>query len=318
MLIGIGETAKRGTVLSYARGNLALVAFSAFALALVGFAVAGTASRANAASVSCVSPIASCGCTITKPGFYVLANDLSSSQGLTSRNGCIDIQASKVVLNAGKPTLTGQFNGAFNITGGGGTTPSGIGIHILKGSGNNFIELATNRVEGWDVGILVQGDGNIVEDFQAASFSTTLPNGTAGVEIDGGQGNNINDFSVGSNKNYGIWIRGASNNQINCSNTNNNGNIGVYIGCSPNGPINGNCSPSVSPSTHNRIFDHSANSNTKYGVLIDLGNTGNVVTDVQAHQNGTTDLLDENPNCDQNRWFFLSFGTASPSCIPLD
>jgi hypothetical protein len=271
-------------------------------------------SQADAAVTACVSPIASCGCTITKSGFYALANDLSSSQGLTAKNGCIDIKAPKVVLNAGKPLTTN----AFNITGPGGTTPTGIGIHILKGSNKDFIELAGSNIEGWDVGILVEGNGNIVEFFNAGrSFSSSaIPNGTAGVEINGGSNNNINDFDGAShNKNYGVWLRGASNNQINCSNTRDNGNIGVYVGCSANGPVNGKCSPAVPPSNNNRIYDHESDNNGKFGIVIDLGNTGNIVTDFGGHSNGTTDLLDENANCDNNQWFFDFFDTASPGCI---
>ena len=150
---------------------------------------------------------------------------------------------------------------------------------------------------------------------RTASAPRRSRNGTAGVEINGGKNNNINDFTVGKNNNYGVWLRGASNNQINCSNTEDNGNIGVYVGCSVNGPINGKCSPAVPPSNNNFIYDHSARNNTKDGVVIDLGNTGNVVTDVFGSSNGDTDLLDENSNCDNNRWFFDGFGTASPSCI---
>jgi hypothetical protein len=280
-------------------------------------------SQANAAVTACVSPIGSCGCTITSSGFYSLANDLSSSQGLTAKNGCIDIKASKVVLNTGRPIINGKFSNppGFNIEGPSGATPTGIGIHILKGSNQDFLELP-GKIEGWDVGILVEGSKNIVEDFQAAGFalSTAVPNGTAGVEINGGSNNNINDFNVNKNLNYGIWLRGASNNQINCSSSDNNGNIGVYVGCSANGPINGKCSPAVPPSNNNQIYDHVAQNNAKYGVVIDLGNSGNIVTDVRAAGNSTMDLLDENANCDNNRWFFDGGSTTvsttvSPACI---
>ena len=267
-------------------------------------------SQTDVAVTSCVSPITSCGCTITTSGFYILANALSSSQGLTANNGCIDISASHVVLNSGKPVTSGVKHGGFSIDGPGGGTPTGIGIHILKGSNKDFLELP-GAVDGWDVALLVEGNNNIV-DFD---FEGPPANGTAGIEINGGSNNNINDFRSNNNKNYGVWLRGASNNQINCSDSDNNGNIGVYIGCSANGPINGKCSPKVPPSNNNRIFDHSADSNTKYGVVIDLGNTGNIVTDLTAETNGTMDLLDENKNCDHNRWFFLGFNTASPGCI---
>jgi hypothetical protein len=268
-------------------------------------------SQADVAVTSCVSPITSCGCTITTSGFYKLANALSSSQGLTANNGCIDITAPNVVLNTGKPVVSGDTNGGFNIEGPGGGTPTGIGIHILKGSNNDFLELPS-AVDGWDVALLVESNNNIV-DF--AFVGQPVPNGTAGIEINGGNNNNINDFRSNNNKNYGVWLRASSNNQINCSNSNSNGNIGVYVGCSDKGPINAKCSPKVGPSNNNRIFDHSSDNNTKYGVVIDLGNTGNIVTDLTAETNGIMDLLDENKNCDHNRWFFLGFNTASPACI---
>ena len=302
------SNAKSTSIFVCVRENALKIGAGLLVSGVVALAVFGPAPNARAQDVkadakvtSCVSPIASCGCTITKSGFYRLANDLMSSQGLTAKNGCIDIKAPKVILNTGKPVTGGHTNGGFNITGTGGMTPSGIGVHILKGSNNDFVELPS-RIEGWDVGILVEGNSNIVEDFDAAdSFSASaIPNGTAGVEINGGRNNNINDFTVGKNKNYGVWLRGASNNQINCSNTEDNGNIGVYVGCSVNGPINGKCSPAVPPSNNNFIYDHSARNNTKDGVVIDLGNTGNVVTDVFGSSNGDTDLLDENSNCDNN------------------
>jgi hypothetical protein len=93
----------------------------------------------------CGSTIASCGCTITKSGFYKVTADLLSSQGLTKMNGCIDIKASKVVLSAGKPVVGFSFQ-AFNVTGPGGGTPTGIGIHILKHSNGDFIELADSSM----------------------------------------------------------------------------------------------------------------------------------------------------------------------------
>jgi len=265
-------------------------------------------SEPDAAVTACGSSIATCGCTITKSGFYQVTADLLSSQGLTAKNGCIDIKASKVTLNVGKPPPPHQRSQGFDLTGPGGMTPTGIGIHILKGSNGDFVELPS-EVDGWDVAILVEGSNNIVEDF-GARF-----NGTAAVEINGGKNNNINDFSSGSNKNFGVWLRGASNNQVNCSNTDDNGNVGVYIGCSSTGLINAKCSPSVPASNSNRIYDHSATGNSKYGVVIDLGNTNNSVSDVNSSGNTTMDMVDANPSCDHDVWFFNGFTTASESCI---
>jgi hypothetical protein len=296
-------------------GSVVVVAIATLAATLASAPrVRAEDSQAKTAGEKCESTIASCGCTITKSGFYKITADLLSSQGLTKMNGCIDIKASKVILTAGKPVVSFNFQ-AFNITGPGGLAPTGIGIHILRHSNGDYIELADGLIQGWDVGILVEGNNNIVEDFQAARFSSPVPNGTAGVEINGGSNNNINDFSVDHNLNYGVWLRAASNNQINCSNTQRNGNIGVYVGCSVDGPINGACSPAVPPSNNNRIYDHDSENNTNRGVVIDLGNTGNIVTDLSGFGNGSVDLLDENPSCDNNQWFFDRFGTAMPGCI---
>jgi hypothetical protein len=293
-------------------GTMAVVAFvSAGAMFASAPSVRAQDSLADAVT-PCVSPIASCGCTITTSGFYKLANGLSSSQGLTANNGCIDISASNVILNTAKPVTSGVTHGAFDIDGPGGGTPTGIGIHLLKGSNADFLELP-GKVEGWDVGLLVESNGNIV-DFGFNDFAF-IPNGTAGIEINGGSNNNINDFQSDGNNNYGVWLRGASNNQINCSDSDNNGNIGVYVGCSASGPINGKCSPKVPPSNNNRIFDHTSNNNGKYGIVIDLGNTGNIVSGAEGNSNGTMDMLDENKNCDHNRWFFDGFNMASPGCI---
>jgi hypothetical protein len=291
-------------------------ALSMFAVAIVGAGILiASAPRAqaqdsesDAAVTACGNSIATCGCTITKSGFYQVTADLLSSQGLTAKNGCIDIKASKVNLNFGKPPPPHQRSQGFNLTGPGGMTPTGIGLHILKGSNGDLVELPS-QVDGWDVAILVEGSSNIVEDFDANT------NGTAGVEINGGKNNNINDFGAGNNKNFGVWLRGASDNQVNCSNTDDNGNVGVYIGCSSTGLINAKCSPSVRASNSNRIYDHSASDNLKYGVVIDLGNTNNSVSDVNSSGNTTMDMVDANASCDHNVWFFNGFATASESCI---
>jgi hypothetical protein len=308
----IGETteSRRRWFASLASG------LSKIAIAIVGASLLiASAPRAqaedsepDAAVTACGNSIATCGCTITKSGFYQVTANLLSSQGLTAKNGCIDIKASKVNLNFGKPPPPHQRSQGFNLTGPGGGTPTGIGLHILKGSNGDFVELPV-EVDGWDVAILVEGSNNIVEDFDANS------NGTAAIEINGGKNNNINDFTAGSNKNFGVWLRGASNNQINCSNTDDNGNIGVYVGCSVTGLINAKCSPAVPPSNSNRIYDHSATDNSKYGVVIDLGNTRNSVSDVNSTGNTTMDMVDANASCDHDIWFFNGFDTASESCI---
>src|SRR5579885_614060 len=215
----------------------ATIFFSVGLLAAPGGGWPQDSSSASAKVTPCVNPIAACGCTITKPGFYNVTNDLNSGSGLTAKGGCIDIKASKVVLNTGH-IISGPQIAGYNITGPGGGSPTGIGIHILKGSNGDFLELPSN-ITGWDVGLLVEGNNNILENFSAGPLSGP-GNGTAGVEVKGGKNNNLNNFTAQENNNYGLWVRGASNNQFNCANTDSNTHIGTIVGCSSSG-IGGPC-----------------------------------------------------------------------------
>ena len=290
--------------------------WSSGALALaagVGFMTAGApaaaqlfAAKPKVAVKACPNAISACGCTIVKPGLYQVTANLMSSQGLTAKNGCLDVQAANVVL------ITGSYaNGApgatFDITGPSGTTPTGIGLHILRGSHDDVIELPS-ALSGWDVGILVEGDNNVVEGFEAEA------NGTAGVELNDAQKNNINDFSADSNNNYGVWLKQSSNNQINSSSSDSNVNIAVYLGCSPSGPVAAKCK-GVGDSNGNRIFDHTSAINGKYGFAIDLGDTGNIVTDSNNFGATVEDVFDANLNCGKNQWFYNTFTTRNATCI---
>ena len=264
------------------------------------------AARPKLGVTSCSSAISACGCTITKPGFYQVTANLISSQGLTAKNGCIDVQAANVVLITGS-YANGAPDATFDITGAGGGTPTGIGLHILHGSNDDVIELPS-ALSGWDVGILVEGNANVVEGFEAEA------NGSAGVELNNAQKNNINDFSADSHNNYGVWLKASSNNQINSSSSDSNVNIAVYIGCSPSGPVSAKCK-GVGDSLDNRIFDHTSAINGKYGFAIDLGDTGNIVTNSNNFGATIDDVFDANLSCGKNQWFYNTFTTRNASCI---
>lgn len=106
----------------------------------------------------------------------------------------------------------------------------------------------------------------------------------------------------------------SSNNQAGNGSSDNNLDTGVYIGCSATGPTDAKCK-GVGPSKGNRVYDGGASTNTKYGVAIDLGDTGNIVGDMEGGSNGTDDALDNNANCDSNVWVSDSFPNANQSCI---
>jgi Right handed beta helix region len=315
--------------------------------AILALAILTLASSANA---GCVSPITACGCTITKSGLYIINEDIDSTQGLTSRNGCIDIKASNVALVT-------EAEDVF-IEGPGGGSPSGIGIHVLKGSNNDFISpISTSDfpiVDGWNVGVLIEGHNVFLNDFISEDNGTVGvelnntssnnitdfdadDNGTNGVVVNNGSnnnvsnfssddngangialnkagGNNISDFDSEDNVNYGAWLKQSSKNKVNDFDTDDNGNIGVYVGCSGAGPKSASCQ-GVGNSNQNRIFDATVEDNTNYGIAVDLGDSKNIVTDTTDVDNGIDDLFDANSGCDSNQWFLNDFDTANKTCI---
>jgi parallel beta-helix repeat protein len=234
-------------------------------------------------------------------------HDLSIAQGLTAKKGCIDIKASNVFL---------LLNG-YSIAGD--NTKSGIGIHVLPGAKSVFVEgvasedsTANNSfvdIVNWDVGILWEGAQGILDDVESAL------NGTAGIVLNRATGNVISDFTLHENAVYGMWLKASSNNQIECGSISSNDNAGLYLGCSPSGPSGKRCK-GVGPSNKNHLYDMSSTNNA-IGIAIDLGNSGNAITDNFTFNNGTADLADKNPACGNDLWYGNDFDTqASDSgCI---
>jgi hypothetical protein len=269
--------------------------------ALVGMEPACADSSEAAAKVSCGSSISQCGCTITKPGVFTVTAKLSSGQGTTGNGDCIDIKAPNAKL----------FLQGFALTGVG----TGAGIRLLSSANGAFVEgtragagTGQSTISGWDIGIEDDASNTIVEDFESNS------NATAGVLLNKAHNSNINDFGASSNGVYGAWLKASSGNQINCSDTDSNTKIGLYVGCSSDGSLGSTCH-GVGPSKGNRLYDHSSSDNGSVGIAIDVGDTGNFVTDTQAHGNTSEDLSDQNTNCDRNLWILNNFTNANAGCI---
>jgi hypothetical protein len=274
---------------------------AALAIALLLFHGAAQAQAVESANTpACGSSIAACGCRITTSGTYTVTADLSGAAG-----DCIAIKANNVVLNINDHSITGPGSG----------TSTGAGIHVLKSSSGAFIEggggPSNITASGWKYGLEVQGK-NTISDW-------VNPNGNVvGIFLDGATGANINDFSADDNSVYGVWIRGGKGNQINCFGSRNNTGTGVYIGCH-NDDTRGTGCRGVKPSSGNRIYDFNSEDNGDAGVVIDVGNKGNVLTDLTIVTNaGGVDSIDENPSCGTDRWMdsgFDHFGVTSQSCI---
>jgi hypothetical protein len=280
------------------------VGWLTMAAVVVIFMATGAAYAQN-----CSQTITMCGCTINSPGVYTVEDDLVSTQGLTSENGCIDVNASNVTL-----ILNGH-----KVTGAG--TGTGIGIHLMPETENIFLEATGTDGNGHSTGFTTVtgwGNGVLTEATNVIADGPNTNSNTVGWELNHAKNNNINDFGASTNTQYGVWLRKSSGNQINCSGSGGNGIAGVYVGCSSSGPNGQTCGgeEGEGSSTHNYIYDHGAFSNTqKYGVAIEKGSKNNVIMDVFAEGNTVDDLYDGNTNCDNNLWRSNVFTTVNQSCI---
>jgi hypothetical protein len=269
---------------------------AALAIAFLFFNGTARAEADKASTTACSTSIAACGCTITKAGTYTLTADLTGGAG-----DCIDIKASNVILNTD----------GFSITGPGSGTSTGAGIDVLKSSSGTFIE-AASTLSGWKYGLEVQGKNTITDN-------TDFKDNVVGVFLDGATGANIADSEADDNTVYGVWIRGGKGNQVDTFDTDDNTGTGIYIGCHDDDTRGSKCA-GVKSSSGNRIFYLESEDNGDAGVVIDIGNEGNVITDVGIESNaGGVDSIDENPSCGTDQWFndgFSDFGVTSQSCIP--
>lgn len=269
--------------------NRATLFFQGVLLATVVTAGALMTPASASAQEVCPPTINACGCTITTPGSYKIGLAINSTQGLTPAGACIEVASSFVILDGAKK----------NITGPGGTTPSGIGVWVHRNFRSDFLEGRGSVISGWDVGLLIEGRQIFADDFTANT------NGTAGVELNNAEDVELTSPTASSNLNYGIWVRRTSSSDITNSKTQNNGNIGLYVGCSDLGPISAGC-PGVGPSPGNYIFTGGIAGNTNYGVALDIGAKNSIITN-QTLSGGThnskDDLFDANSSCGTNKWF---------------
>ena len=269
--------------------NRATLFFQGVLLAIVVTAGALMTPASASAQEVCPPTINACGCTITTPGSYKIGLAINSTQGLTPAGACIEVASSFVILDGAKK----------NITGPGGTTPSGIGVWVHRNFRSDFLEGPGSVISGWDVGLLIEGRQIFADDFTANT------NGTAGVELNNAEDVELTSPTASSNLNYGIWVRRTSSSDITNSKTQNNGNIGLYVGCSDLGPISAGC-PGVGPSPGNYIFTGGIAGNTNYGVALDIGAKNSIITN-QTLSGGThnskDDLFDANSSCSTNKWF---------------
>jgi hypothetical protein len=273
-----------------------------------------------AATVSCQPSISSCGCTITSAGLYQVTSDPTAT---VVGADCIDIKAPNVKLWVDGHTILGLGGG--------------IGIHILRTASGAFIEgldLGSGSfasIGSFGVGIQDDANGAIIAHVNESGNSSagvllnrvtgsavsdfSADNNTYGVELFGSTLSSIQRVTTDSNSIYGIWLTNSSRNIVNFFYARDNGVAGVYLGCQPSaGPTGGICKPS----NNNRIYDGPqvgiASASQQYGVAIDAGSGGNVVSGTAGSGDSSADLEDNNPGCGTDLWFNNS-GSTNMSCI---
>lgn len=163
-------------------------------------------------------------------------------------------------------------------------------------------------IEGWTVGVEIQGSQNVLEFFNANG------NDVAGIVLRRGSANNISDFVANNNGEFGVWIQQSNNNQLNCSNADNNGNAGIYSGCSQSESQQMGCRRNAA-SSGNRVFNLMVLNNGAYGIVLDSFTRHSVIADVSARGNPAADLSDQNSGCGTDLWFDNSFDSANQACV---
>lgn len=204
-----------------------------------------------------------------------------------------------------------QLSGAglSKIMGGTSSSNGGNGVTI---SGSKSFSVITFEASGnTGSGIMVSGSraGNI-------SSLTALGNGAYGVEVIGSIKTKIIATHVDLNGIYGVYLKASSGNEVSSPDgtIHCNGRIDVYLGCSDtDGPDGTACRIPSSANVIDNVTVFGTNVNP-YGIVIDLGNTGNKVRDSNASTDTVYDMYDAN-EADQNLWSGNTFTTANQSYI---
>jgi parallel beta-helix repeat protein len=283
---------------------------------------------ANAQPPKCDTTITACGCTIGVAGSYTVANELYASQGLTVKNGCIDIEGSNVHLDVGYYII-----GPGSDSNCDGTQPephltSGVGIHVLPTASSVYINGA--QVCGWNSG--VESEGNNVTLYETGAYINNvgvfLNNATAnnvgttisaanvtGFEISGGSGNSITESVAEHNSQYGFWVDGSKGNTVSDNVAGENNIAGFYLGCSSKGVVNPLIPCTTTTTTGNTVDSNVAVFNNKYGIAVERDSIYNEIEDNLAIDDTKYDMADGNGNCVYNTYLKNTYGTKNLPCI---
>jgi hypothetical protein len=228
-----------------------------------------------AAVISCGKTISMCGCTITKPGTYNVNASLSYTQGLTKSGDCIEISASKVILN-----LAG-----YDIAGAGAGTATGDGIKVLGGANNVSVLGSYATIQGWKNGMEIDGNNCLV------NATDTNANGVAGIFLNKASDTILFDSTSHNNGTAGIYVNNSNGTSLSDFSSHNNGTAGIYVNNSSGAVLsafdsysNGTAGVVLKQSSGARITAFDSYQNTIYGVLLNQS-SGNLIGDFNIYNN---------------------------------
>jgi hypothetical protein len=284
------------------------------------------ATSANAQPPKCDNSITSCGCTIGASGDYSVDANLSASQGLTIKNGCIDIEGQNIKLYMGYPIIG---PGSSDCGSGHPKLNFGVGIHVLPTADSVSINFANNGVCGWNYGLESEGTNiswidpntryNNVGVLLNGATANNVEGGfsghnVTGVEISGGSGNAIIDSQSSFNSQYGYWVDGSKENTLfgNLALTNNL--AGFYLGCSSKGMLNPLIPCTITTTTGNSLAGNHTLYN-KFGIAVERESIYNQIEYSFSNSNTKFDMADGNGNCVYNTYLDNLYITKNLHCI---
>ena len=246
---------------------------------------------------SCSSVITACGCTITKDGTYIVANDLNADSGLTTNNACIDVASDGVVLLTNGHTITGEG--------------AGIGINLLPEAKGAFLSAAGSgltytSVSGWQYGMKVTADDVTSEGFY-------FTKNTTGVFMSHVRHNNLSLFGSYDNAEYGVLAEHSIDNRFEFGGVWGNRTVGLYLADDSDRNFVFEVYVAYTPYYGCGIWS-SGYGVQNYGFYVKRGSTGNTFVDNAAFHDTVADLFDDNER-GKNLWHANQFGTAGQGFI---
>lgn len=164
----------------------------------------------------------------------------------------------------------------------------------VEGQGNRLVN--NQALNNDDHGFRLRGDGN-----HELINNVADGNSAEGFRLDSDNNSLINNVSS-NNGDEGFRARdGAGNSLLNNR-------------AAGNGITDGEAGFRIQ-TDENLLLNNTAADNSGYGIYLTESAQNNEIAHNKAHNNSAPDLVDDNPDCDNNDWFKNSYDTRYPDCI---